>query len=404
MSRQAVVPDPWEAQAASASMAADSTITCLGSDLPIINPAMWQGKDPPDRKWLLDDWIPVRQASYLTGPGSAGKSLLAQELCTCIALGLPFMGIPTRQSVALYLTCEDGDDELHRRQAAICTGLDVELADMAGKLFLVSLAGKTGNELATFSQTYQEGLQGQANDILRPTRRWHSLSEVVKAIGVGFIALDNVAHLFAGNENNRNEVASFVNLLNRLAISVDGAVLFIGHPNKAGAEFSGSTAWENQVRSRLFLHRPDSELDGDIRELTAAKTNYAAKGSKLRFRWHKGAFVRDEDLPESFREQVAYVAQANADNDTFLKCLDLRNAQNRPVSESKASRTYAPKEFADMAESGDVGRPRLEAAMDRLFRIDVIETGAVCTLGRKDRFGVRRKCADLAPTFKQVSA
>src|SRR3546814_20697914 len=50
-------------------------------------------------------------------------------------------------------------------------------------------------------------------------------------------------------------LASFVSLMNRLAMKVDGSVLLIGHPNKAGDSFSGSTAWENQVRSRLFMER-----------------------------------------------------------------------------------------------------------------------------------------------------
>lgn len=353
------------------------------TQLPVLNPAAWQGKQPPERLWALKDWIPARQATYLTGPGSAGKSLLAQQLCTCIALGLPFMGVPTQQAAAIYITCEDDEDELHRRQSAICKAAGVELADVHAKLFLASIAGWTGTALCHFDDTGR----------LHQSECFELLKTTVERAGSRFVVLDNVAHLYGGNENIRNEVAAFVNLLNGLALAIDGSVVLIGHPNKAGAEFSGSTAWENQVRSRLFLETPD-EVDHDLRVLTAPKANYAPKGGRLTFRWYRGAFVRDDDLPEGFAEQIAVTVQATADNEIFLRCLDVRNQQERPVSESPSARTFAPKEFAAMAESKRIGRARLEAAMDRLFRIDAIGVGLVCRTGRKDRFGLLRKCAD----------
>lgn len=372
------------------------------SEMPLIDPAEWEGGEPPAREWALENWIPAQQATYITGPGSAGKSLISQQLCTCIALGLPFMGVETRQAVSLYLTCEDDAAELRRRQHAICAALGVKLADLSGKLFLVSRAGRTGNELATFADRIEVDEFGIASPLLRTTPQWTALAGTAQALGVQFVALDNVAHLFAGNENIRNEVAAFVSLMNRLAAFIGGAVLFLGHPNKAGADYSGSTAWENQVRSRLYLEKPEAELDCDVRELSIGKANYAANGAKLRFRWHRGAFIRDEELPESYREQLTATIQASHDNEVFLQCLDTRNAQERPVSESRASRTYAPKEFALMAESKDIGRARLEAALDRLFRAGEIERGFVCRSDRKDREGLRRKCADLradpAPT------
>jgi RecA-family ATPase len=49
-----------------------------------------------------------------------------------------------------------------------------------------------------------------------------------------------VAHLFAGNENDRGEVTRFINALNRLAGETGAAVLLLGHPNKAGDSYSGS--------------------------------------------------------------------------------------------------------------------------------------------------------------------
>jgi len=337
--------------------------------LPMIDPAAWQNVPAPRRSWSLDEWIPARQATYLTGAGSAGKSLLAQQLCTCVALGLPFLGVKTTQSVAVYLTCEDDADELHRRQEGICAALGVTMAQLSGKLHLVSLVGAIGNELALFDQSGK----------MQTTPAWATLRASVLNVSAGFVALDNVAHLFGGNENIRHEVAGFCGLLNSLAADADASVLFVGHPNKAGDDYSGSTAWSNQVRSRLFLERPRSEggyVDPDERVLKRPKANYAQNGGELAFRWHQWAFVRMQDLSSSAAAEMDEVIRAAADNAAFLECLTERTKQRRAVSE-KPCPSYAPKVFDAMPESKRIGKHRLNAAMDRLFRLGKIERGTL---------------------------
>lgn len=350
---------------------------------PILNPAQWADADVPPREWIVRDWLPARQATYITGAGSSGKSLLAQQLATCVAVGAPCLGLETKQATAIYITCEDDGDELHRRQASICEALGIPLADLSGRLHLVSLVGRIGNELVLFDATGS----------MTTTGAWDSLMATVEATGARFIVLDNVAHLFAGNENFRNQVAAFCGLLNRLASESDAAVLFLGHPNKAGAPYSGSTAWENQIRSRIFLDWPrdgHGEVeDADCRVLSRGKANYARNGDELSFRWHRWAFVRDSDLPADSRAEFAATAQATADNYLFLACLAERTKQRRAVSE-KRSPSFAPTVFAKMPESKHIGKARLEAAMDRLFRIGKIDR---CELwigeDRKPVFGLR---------------
>ncbi|MGD9714033.1 MAG: AAA family ATPase, partial [Thermomicrobiales bacterium] len=328
--------------------------------LPLINPSSWHGKETPAQLWALEDYIPLRQATYLTGPGSVGKSLLAQMMSTCIATGHDFLGVTTRQAVAVYLTCEDDPDVLHARQKAICDHLAVPLESLAGSLHLVSLMGEIGNELCTFDD----------KGALCPTARYEQLEETLTDICAGFVALDNVAHLFP-EEIARNKVAAQVNLLNRLARRIGGAILFLGHPNKDGAEFSGSTAWENQVRSRLYMGW-QSDADPDTRILRRSKSNYSPRGGEIEFVWYKGSFARLADLPSNVSADLAQTLQATADNDIFLTCLTERNKQQRAVSEKRGP-NFAPSEFAKMPESKKIGKARLEKAMDRLFRIGRIE-------------------------------
>jgi RecA-family ATPase len=268
--------------------------------------------------------------------------------------------------VAIYLTCEDDGDELHRRQVAICDALDLQPAQLSGKLFLASLAGGLNNELATFDN------EGR----LQVTPAWHVLRQTVLGIGAGFIVVDNTAHLFAGNENVRNEVAAFVNLLNGLAAETGGAVLLLGHPNKAGDAYSGSTAWENQVRSRLFLDRPrdtdGSILDPDARTLTRAKANYARNGEALAFRWHRWAFVREEDLPPDTAREIADNVMASAANLKFLACLAKCTEQRENVSHATSAGNYAPKVFSRMALAKGYRVKDFEGAMRRLLDLGTI--------------------------------
>lgn len=336
--------------------------------LALIDPSSWSGTEAPVRRWKVKDYIPDGQATLLTGKGAAGKSLVSQLKATCIAAGLPFLGLEVEQTNALYITCEDDIAELERRQKAICEQLGITLESLSGKLFLVSLQGELGNELATFTT---DGRMSVAP-------RFEQIKSACIERRIGFLTLDNTAHLFTGNENDRHQVASFINLCNRLAIAIDGAVVIVGHPNKAGDSYSGSTAWENQVRSRLFMEIPTAEngeiVDPDMRVLRREKVNYAQRGGELRFMWFKGSFV----LPEAAAVHSDELGQTMADtrdNDIFLACLKERNRQQRAVSEQKASRTYAPKEMAGMAESKGIGRDRLERAMDRLYRIGAIERG-----------------------------
>ena len=332
--------------------------------LPIVSPAEWEGRPAPARLWLWDDMIPVMRATLLTGDGGSGKSLFAQQLATCVALGLPFLGIPTRQQASLYVTCEDDLGELHRRQEAICKSLNVSMGELDGKLFLLSRCGELDNSLLSFDP----------DGVIRPSPFYESI--VSTAHGrIFFAVLDNIAHLFEGNENIRNHVAIFCNMLERLARDIGGTVLFLGHPSKKGAQYSGSTAWENQVRSRLYLSRGSAEeaqYDPDLRVLSRAKSNYAQTGDEIQIRWKDWTFELADAPSTDWHEQMASNAQAAAENAKFMSLLRVRVKQGRTVSGRPTARNYAPREFAKMPQAKGFKVEEFERAMERLFALEHI--------------------------------
>lgn len=329
------------------------------------------------KAFAIERVAPLGEVTMLYGPGSAGKSLLGQQLATVAAAGIPTcLKLGVVPTAAIYLSCEDDAQQLHFRQERLCEALGVSMATLAGRLHLASLRGSLGSELATF------GHDGK----FTPTASFARLSRTVERTGAKLVILDNVAHLFVGNENDRADVTRFINLLNKLAGETDAAIILLGHPNKAGDEWSGSTGWNNAVRSRLYLEH--DELT-DIRTLSLPKANYSQKGEVARFIWQDWAFVHIDDLTPERAETLRDTVQASADNMLFLTCLAERTKQKRAVSEKRGP-NFAPVVFAAMPESKAVGKSRLEQAMDRLFRIGKIERSELWKgPDRKPVFGLR---------------
>jgi RecA-family ATPase len=328
--------------------------------LPLIDFAQWKG-DPPRRRSMWGDMIPHAQTTMLTGDGGIGKSLFEQVLLTHVALGRPFLGMDVEQRNTLYATCEDDSAELWRRQAAICARLGVPISALDGKLILSSLVGHAATALATFD----------ASGVIKPTDRWRQLEDTCAAHNVGLYAFDNATDAMAGDLNDIHQVAEFVNLLTGLAIGIDGAAMIVHHPNKAGDDWLGSIAWHNKVRSRLIQKRA-SEHDPDARVICNPKANYGPSGSEIHFRYYRGTFVRDEDLPSDFAAELNATIRATTENTRFLECLRARNEQGRGVGPSQGP-NYAPSQFEGMPEARGLKRDALKRAMNRLFATNAIE-------------------------------
>ncbi|EKU74604.1 AAA family ATPase [Sphingobium yanoikuyae] len=325
----------------------------------------WAGIQPTPKAFIMAGFVPARELTLATGAGGANKSTFGQQLATCCAAGVPMLGIDVMQGPALYITAEDDDDRLHWMQTHICRALAVDMAGMAGKLHLVSLRGRLGNELATFD----------AEGKLRPAPSFQLLKATIEQTGSSLVVLDNAAHLFAGNENDRQQVTAFVNLLYSLCRDLGVTIILVAHSNKAGDSYSGSTAWLNAVRSQIVLQRPEGAIDPDERLLTLGKANYARQGEELRFRWHEFALRLDRELPDDTRAQLADAVASAGANAAFLECLRARAAQGegRGVGPNTGP-NYAPSQFEGMPEAKGFTRMALKAAMDRLFHLGRIET------------------------------
>jgi hypothetical protein len=315
---------------------------------------------PPARRWIVPDWIPAGSVTALFGAGGIGKSLLAQQLATAVRNGVSMLSvaIPADGPVLGYFT-EDDNDELRRRQRAILRSMGRSAAYSVDGLRLQGRAG-LDNALLAFDHdrlpipTAFRALVERECDRLRPV----------------LLILDNLAQMFAGVENDRFQVTAFCNTLTGLARRFEMAVLLLGHPAKAeGSQFSGSTAWDAAVRSRLWLERRD---DGTL-ELHRAKSNYAGLGSVL-LEYVEGAFV-----------EVSARESGGLAEPVVLRGLATLTARQVATSQNPRATTYLPRMLRAEGLLEDTTVEQCAAALRRLLDVGTVIVGAELGWKKADR-------------------
>lgn len=222
----------------------------------------------PDRRFIIGHWIPEGCLSSLYGSGGTGKSFLAMMMAMSIATGRDWLGFPCQETSVLALMCEDDEDEIKRRRNRIARSMGLSAFDVTDRLWLASRYGES-NHLMQFP-----------GGVAEKTPLYHRVVNEAIRTGSRLVILDNAGQMFAGNENDRSQVTTFLNACAGIAKDVDGSVLILGHPPKAaGVDFSGSTAWNNVTRSRLWFKRLEDEEgapEGPQRySLELVKSNYA---------------------------------------------------------------------------------------------------------------------------------
>ena len=222
---------------------------------------------------------------------------------------------------------------------------------------LVDLAGKDAT-IATFDRDGR----------IKPTELFSQIEIAAREHAAGCIIFDSVADFFGGNENERREVRAFVGLLRGLAIRVDAAIIFLAHPSvdgiKTGRGYSGSTHWNNAVRSRLYfteaLGEEGQPPNPDLRMIELAKSNRARRGEKIYVMWTDGRFV------ETSAVTVQSVTDETESEEMFLRLLAKLDKQGIHVSPHR-SPSYAPSILAKQPGSKGVGKAALERIMYRLL-------------------------------------
>ncbi|HRD86006.1 MAG TPA: AAA family ATPase, partial [Rubrivivax sp.] len=228
----------------------------------------------PPQRWVWEDYIPAGQVTLLGAHGGAGKSTLSLMLAASVALGLPLFGVDTDASPVVFYSAEDGSDTVRRRLRGILSSMGVPAASLADRLLVLD-ASDTAPELA--ASTWCDDGQGGRRPTFGLTKAGADLRDMLAPLPAPLLIVDNASDAFGGNENARPEVRAFVRLLAGMVRKQGGAVMLLSHLDKNAARglssesYSGSTAWHNSARSRLFIER---DKDGAGLALKHEKANF----------------------------------------------------------------------------------------------------------------------------------
>lgn len=237
--------------------------------------------------WAIKPWLPRSCVTLLAGNGGVGKSNLALSLCAHLSTGQPFAGLQVAQLPCLFISLEDSAAIVRWRLRAVVEqfGLDAEL--IARSFRLVD---------GTEAQCAALLTQGENGAQLSWTKAYRELRDL--AAGAQFIVIDNASDAMDANENSRSHVRTFIRGLAMIAKQQSAAVLLLSHLDKnavrlgaAGSSYSGSTAWNASVRSRLALLDEEGQII-----LNHEKCNLAATAEPVFLHFEPGGVLVPDSM------------------------------------------------------------------------------------------------------------
>ncbi|MCC8964895.1 AAA family ATPase [Bradyrhizobium sp. Pear76] len=330
-----------------------------------ITPAAWKDTEAEKQRWLVTGRIPSGDLTILAGNGGSGKTEISTQLLVSVAAGLgDWLGSIAEAGPALFLSCEEPESNVRDRVERICKHRCVDPHGLADLHMLFPDLEETW-----LAHAGKDGRLSRA-----PLLDW--LEAWIKDHRPRLVVIDSIAAVFDGEAIARRQVRAFLAMLRKIAREHDTAIVLLDHPSVRGMADGSGTAnsvdWRNSVRSMLHLSDPDKD-DQDVRTLEVKKSNYGRSGEKVTLRWGGLTFTT-----AMAGEASLYRAAADRDvEEVFLKLLDKRQAQHRPVH-AKNAKGSAPTEFAADPEAGGISAAGFRAAMERMLsngRIKVVISG-----------------------------
>jgi hypothetical protein len=232
----------------------------------------------PSPEFIWDGYIPRGVVTMLGAHGGTGKSTIALMLAVCAALGRPLLGAEVEHCKVLFVSLEDSGAIARHRLANICKLWSIDPLSLVDRLHIVD-----GTE-------YPELFSAESRGAGLLTDTYKEMSAIVQAEGIGLVIVDNASDAYGGDEIQRRQVRTFIRALAMVGKPTNAGCLLLAHVDKntsksrtaeGGEGYSGSTAWHNSARSRLFLTRGTD----DLLTLEHQKSNLGRMREPIKLEW-----------------------------------------------------------------------------------------------------------------------
>lgn len=164
---------------------------------------------PVAQDWLVEEWLPQKTNTLISGLPGTGKSRLTTDLAVSLAMGTPWMGFKTKKSKVLLL---NSDQQLHHTARFVNdTGYDLTNPDLQ--------------------------LVGQAEAMAKWTiHRIDVLEEWLDEFQPEIVIIDSIVEAIAnplGLEMKDQQVAAYIGDVQSLCNSKGAGVLWVSHDVKS---------------------------------------------------------------------------------------------------------------------------------------------------------------------------
>lgn len=342
-------------------------------------------------EFVWEHLVPTEVVTLLTAHGGTGKSYLSLMLCVAVAAGLPLFGLTTRQCKVAFFSGEDGAMMLRYRVQFLCRQMGVKASELQGRLLI--LDGTEGDP-----RLYVDA-SGRRRGDLTPT--FLRLRDLMVSEEVGLIVVDNASDTFDGNEVTRAQVHTFMRALAGLARECKAGCVLLAHVDKStsrgdrGANpegYSGSTAWHNSARSRLFMRR---DADGCL-VLEHQKGNLsAALMQPLRLQWPKDGIPVLDGAVEPLAQGIADSANTKA----LLRLIHEYSNRGEMIAAAETSPSNAHKKLVhEPTFPKRLKRSELWVLLREAERKEYLRRSTIRTQDRK-----HREVWEVTPSGKVIS-
>lgn len=292
--------------------------------------------DAPSYWW--QGLVPAGHVTLLGAHGGTGKSMLGLMLSCAMATGLPLFGIATRRATVAFFSAEDPASVVRHRLHLICRAMDIDPSALDKRLHVLDA---TAGDPALFREVAAAGMRHGAH-----TPTCAALIDYLEEHDIDVLIVDNASDTYDASEIDRARVRAFMRNLSNMA-QPDRAVLLLAHVDKGtsrgdrtGTEgYSGSTAWHNSARSRLYLSR---DKDGALL-LEHQKHNLGKMHEPLRLLWPEGGIPTLDAPVEGVVQRIA----DGTDTKALLRLLATFYGRGEYVATDTRSRYHAVKVLGD---------------------------------------------------------
>lgn len=186
---------------------------------------------------LIEDILYPGDKMMIAGRSKAGKSFALIELCCAVAAGARWLGKRCRRGKVLYINLELKQRDRRKRFKLVRDALGIPAAAVEGGVHYLDLRGKSAP------------LEQLSNSIIRRAAK----------NAYDIIIIDPIYKVISGDENSAEHVSKFCNQLDRLAETLDCAVVYCHHHSKGSQGQKASM--DRASGSGVFGRDADALLD-----------------------------------------------------------------------------------------------------------------------------------------------